>query len=632
MFRRFDRLLSLLTNEERARVEDEYKEAYRFDPRDPLFGLSQAELSGPKLSRRAVLRLLAASGMLTLSQVLIGCGSPAVEEPETAPEEEAVTGAGGEAEQATVAPEPEPTATVAVSGGELVAGWAGTAEITTLDPAQINQVLQFQIASNVLSGLTHINPDLTAEGDLAVDWSVSEDGLEWTFSLREGVTFHNGAPFTADDVVFTYNRSKDPEQSIHSAVLANVVDVEKIDDLTVRLILEKPQASLLVKTLERSSGRAMTIVNQQAIEEMGLEQYGLTPVGTGPFMVTDHQLGQGVTIERFPDYYDPDRPKLDRVTFIPIPEPEPLAAAIEAGDIHIIGGNGAPAELIDRFLENPDMVVSEITGPGFQAMFINPWRDPFMVTDFDKTIEELREEDGFKVRLAIAKAFNREEFIERALFGRGEPAFGTVNPAMRFFFDTSINETSEQAFDVEAARQLLADAGFPDGEGFPTLNLLVTPAGRREGEVIANMYQQNLNITVELDVKDFTVLIEDGNTMNYDLMRLGSGGDFDPDDALVDWMQTTSKFNGPDRDMEEMPFGFFSESQVDQLVDTQATESDQERRRELVQEANKITSDKVAAVFTHHPLDILVYRTDVTFPDESRIPGLVDLDRTTIAS
>jgi ABC-type transport system substrate-binding protein len=87
----------------------------------------------------------------------------------------------------------------------------------------------------------------------------------------------------------------------------------------------------------------------------------------------------------------------------------------------------------------------------------------------------------------MAKAFDRDDFIEKALFGRGRPAFGTINPAMGFFFDTAINDTSEQTFDLEAARQLLAEAGFPDGEGFPTLKLLVTPGGKREGEVIANM-------------------------------------------------------------------------------------------------------------------------------------------------
>ena len=94
-------------------------------------------------------------------------------------------------------------------------------------------MLQFQISSNVLSGLTHINPELAAEGDLAEDWSVSDDGKEWTFRLREGLTFHNGDPFTAEDVVFTYNRSKDPAKSIHSAVIANVVDVVADDAHTV---------------------------------------------------------------------------------------------------------------------------------------------------------------------------------------------------------------------------------------------------------------------------------------------------------------------------------------------------------------------------------------------------------------
>lgn len=629
MIDRSDRRYARLSAEEKAQVEDELRRAYDFDRSDPLFGLSREQISGPTLSRRSVLRLLAASGgALTLSHLLAACGltgtttEEATPESVTAPEEE---------EPVVAATEPAPEPTEAPEPMELVAGWGGTPEITTLDPAQINQVLQFQITSNVLSGLTHIDPDLTGQGDLATDWTVSDDGLEYTFNLREGVTWHNGDPLTADDVVFTYNRSKDPEQSIHSANLANFVDVQAVDNLTVKIILAQPQASLLVKTLERSSGRAMTIVNQRAIEEMGLEQYGLTPVGTGPFRVTEHQLGQGVTIEKFEDYYDPDRPKLDKVTFIPIPEPEPLAAAIEAGDIQLIGGNGAPAEMIDRFVANSDLVVSEITGPGFQCMFINPWRDPFKVTDFNKPVEELKQEDGFKVRLAIAKAFDRDDFIEKALFGRARPAFGSVNPAMRFFFDTAINETSEQRFDVDAARALLADAGFPDGEGFPALKLTVTPAARREGEVIVNMYKENLNIDIELDVKDFTVLIEDSNVMNYDFQRLGSGGDFDPDDALVDWMTTDSRFNGPERDVEEMPFGFFSDNEVDELTVQQSVTADLDERKELVQRANQITSDKVAAVFTHHPLDVLVYRKEVNFPDESRIPGLVDLDRTTIS-
>ncbi|MCB1814127.1 MAG: ABC transporter substrate-binding protein, partial [Candidatus Competibacteraceae bacterium] len=166
-----------------------------------------------------------------------------------------------------------------------------------------------------------------------------DNGREWTFKLREGVVFHNGDAFTADDVLFTYNRSKNPEKSIHTGVLSNVTDLVKIDDYTVKFILTAPQASFLTKTLERASGRAMTIVSKNALEQLGESQYGLAPVGTGPFKVTRHQLGQSVVLEKFDAYYDPTRPLLDKVTIRPIIDAEPLAAALEAGDIQLIGGN-----------------------------------------------------------------------------------------------------------------------------------------------------------------------------------------------------------------------------------------------------------------------------------------------------
>ena len=217
-------------------------------------------------------------------------------------------------------------------------------------------------------------------------------------------------------------------------------------------------------------------------------------------------------------------------------------------------------------------------GRASRALWLNPHRDPFQVEDFNKPVEELKAGAGFKVRLAIAKAIDRDDLIERALFGRGAPGFGTINPAMRFFFDTAINETSEQVFDAAAAQQLLADAGFPGGEGFPTLKLLITPAGKREGEILVDILKKNLNIEVELDIKDFPVLIDQFDAMDFDLVRIGSGGDYDPDDGLVDWMLSTSKFNGPQRD-ESMAFGFFAEDEVDALIEQQRTVVDLEQRR-----------------------------------------------------
>lgn len=572
-----------------------FEQAHDFDPKDPMFGLDRHALAGPQLERRTVLRLLAASGLLTAAHLVPGA----------VPQAKA-------------------------AGGTLRAGWSGVGEFRTLDPAQINQVLLFQIASNVMSGLTHINPQLVAEGDLAVDWTPNADGTEYVFNLREGVTFHNGDRFTADDVIFTFKRSSDPEKSIHSRVIANIAEIEKLGDHKIKMKLKAPQASLFVKTLERSSGRAMTIVSRGGIDTLGLSQYGLTPIGTGPFRVTEHKLGQALTMERYDHYYDPERPKLDKITIQPIIDPEPLAAAMEAGDIDIIGGNPIAAELTDRFESNPDLTVNIIAAPGFQSVWMNPHREPFKVTDFNQPLETLMEEKGFKVRLAIAKAMDRELFIKQAQFDRGTPAYGTINPAMGFFFDDTLGERSNQSFDVPAAQALLAEAGYPNGEGFPTLRIIHTPSTRRECQVIKGILKRNLNIDIQLDTKDFPVLIDEFDRMDWDLTRLGSGGDFDPDDGLVDWMQTASKFNGRERDKDKFPFGFFSSDEVDGLIAEQSVTPDPDKRRELVQKANQITSDKVASAFLFHPADILVHRKTVNFPSESRIPGLVDMDRVTI--
>lgn len=596
-----NRISKELSKGQKAGIERELKEAYDFDPNDPMLGLGKGGLSGSKLERRTVLRLMAAAGTLSAWHLIPGAGGASVAE------------AAGK------------------SGGTLNCGWAGVGEIVTLDPAQINQVLQFQITSNVLSGLMHINADLVAEGDLAESWEVSDDSREYIFKLRQGVTFHNGDKFDADDVLFTYNRSSDSSKSIHSRVLNNVESAEKVDAHTVRFKLKSPQASFLTKTLERASGRAMTIVSRNALEKMGEANFGLAPVGTGPFRITSHQLGQGVILEKFDKYYDPERPKLDKITITPISDAEPLAAAMEAGDIQLIGGNPVAAELVDRFVANPDLVVNEVPAPGFQSVWVNPWHEHMKVPDFNKPIAELMKEKGFKVRLALAKAMDRQRYLEKAQFGRGIPAFGSINPAMGYYFDDKIGETSLQSYDPDEAKRLLAEAGYPNGKGFPTLRLLTTPSARRESLVVADILKRNLNIKVAVETKEWSVGTDDFDTMNWDLRRSGSGGDYDPDDALVDWMQTNSKFNGRKRDKAKQPFGYFSDAEVDKLVAEQSAMADIEKRKVLVNKADKLTSDKVASIFLFHPANILVHHKKVNFPIESRIPGLVDLDRVTLS-
>ena len=178
---------------------------------------------------------------------------------------------------------------------------------------------------------------------------------------------------------------------------------------------------------------------------------------------------------------------------------------------------------------------------------------------------------------------------------------------------------------------MMAAAGYPDGAGFPDLKLQTTPNTKRDGQVVANILKVVLGITVIVDPKDFSIGIEEFNKMDIDLRLGGSGGDYDPDDGLVDWMQTTSKFNGPDRDTATKPFGFWSEAESDAAIDEQSVTADPAARRDLVQKANAITSNKVACGFLYHPVDVLVHATSVIVPEDARIPGLHELDRISLA-
>jgi ABC-type transport system substrate-binding protein len=154
------------------------------------------------------------------------------------------------------------------------------------------------------------------------------------------------------------------------------------------------------------------------------------------------------------------------VVIQPIVDAEPLAAAIEAGDIQLIGGNPPAPELIDRFVANADLVVDETAEPGFQSVWINPWHR-HEGRGLQQAIEELMKEKGFKVRLAMAKGLDREGYIKQAIRPR-HACFGTVNPAMAAYFDGALSTPARRPSTLAAAKQLMADAGYPDGRASPS--------------------------------------------------------------------------------------------------------------------------------------------------------------------
>lgn len=551
--------------------------AVDFDPKDPRLGLNWEDLSSDRITRRALLRLAIAAGALRYLSPLL---------------------------------RPLPVFAQGQPGGELKAAW-GVREFTNFDPALVNQVVQFQVTSNVLSGLTHIDAGLIPRADLAESWEVSSDGLTWTFRLRRNVRWHNGDRFNADDVLFTFNRTRDPATGHLSRSILNPVDrLEKMDDFTVRFHMSEPRASFLMKITERASGRALTIVNRRALQELGRE-YTRRPVGTGPFRITEHRLGERVVLEKFPDYHISGRPLLDKVTIFNIEETATLGSALESGQVDFLTGNVAlPAEIVPRLRANRDIVLSTSDDPGFQAIFFNQRRDRR-----EKIGKDRLPSDDPRVRLAVAKAIDRQEFIQKALLGLGVPGYGPIPKAQKQYF-RDLSATSPQRFDLENARRLMREAGFPNGFA---IKMLTSPLARREGEILADILRRNIRVNVELEVVDFPVQVQRFNTTGqWEWCQIGSGGDPDPDDSIDDWFASRSRFNN---------FGY-SNSQVDGLNDAIKETPDVAKRVRWVQAALDLIARDAPAVFLYHNVDVMAFRRNVR--GFVHIPGLRDLDTVTV--
>ena len=309
--------------------------------------------------------------------------------------------------------------------------------------------------ANVFEGLTRFMSDGSVVAGLAESWDISEDGTSYTFTLRDGVTFHDGTTMDAEDVKFSLDRARaEDSANAQKALFEGIEEVTVLDPTTVAVKLSAPDGNFL---FNMAWGDAVIVAPES------IESIKQMPIGTGPFTFEEWVQGDRIELARNPDYWG-DAPALEAATFKFISDPTAAFAAMMAQDIDAFAGFPAP-ENLPQFEADPRFQVLVGSTEGETILAMNNKLPPF---------------DNVQVRQAVSHAIDRQMVIDGAMFGLGTPIgthFAPHNPDY-------VDLTAQSAFDPEKAKALLAEAGFADG--FTTTLKLPPPSyARRGGEIIA---------------------------------------------------------------------------------------------------------------------------------------------------
>jgi peptide/nickel transport system substrate-binding protein len=324
------------------------------------------------------------------------------------------------------------------------------------------------VYANIFEGLTRINRNGEVKPALAESWDLSGDGTVYTFKLREGVKFHDGSIFDAEDVKFSLDRARaDDSTNAQKGLFAPIESVEVVDSATVRVTLSSPAGNFL---FNMGWGDAVIVASETA------DTNKENPIGTGPFKFDDWAQGSSIEIVRNEDYWG-EPVALTSATFRFIPDASAAIAALQSGDVDGFPNFPAP-EAIPAFEADDRFAVVIGSTEGETILSTNNTRAPF---------------DKLEVRQAIAHTLDRQAVIDGAMFGVGTPIGTHFAPHHPAYVAETINTYPH---DPEKARALLAEAGFPDGFE-ATLHLPPPTYARRGGEIIASQLRE---IGIELEI------------------------------------------------------------------------------------------------------------------------------------
>ena len=467
-----------------------------------------------------------------------------------------------------------------VSGDAIVEGTIG--EASTLIPVLATDAASHDVAGQIYNGLVKYDKNLTIVGDLADSFDVSKDGLTITFHLRHGVKWHDGAPFTSRDVLYTYRIIIDPKTpTAYAEDFKQVRSIATPDDYTVRVSYASPFAPALA-----SWGTSILPAHLLAGKDITKSPLARQPVGTGPYLFKEWIAGQKIVLEANPAYFE-GRPWIDRYIYRIIPDTSTMYMELKAG-------------AIDLMSLTPVQYARQTTSRQFTSRF-NKFRYPssgYLYMGYNLRHPLFKDK---RIRQAITAAIDKDELIHGVLFGMGQKAHGPIVPG-RWAYNPNVKDI---AYDPRHATDLLAQAGWREKNssgilvknGKPFQFTILTNQGNQQRLLSAQIIQQRLKfigIDVKIRIVEWaTFLKEYIDKGNFEVVMLAWNISQDPD--MYDVWHSSKTNPG------ELNFIGFKNAEVDRLLIEGRSTFDMEKRKRAYFRIQEILAEEQPYTFLYVP-------------------------------
>lgn len=464
-------------------------------------------------------------------------------------------------------------------------------EPETLDPALLTGALEGRIVAALFEGLTQYHPkDLSPTPGIATHWDISEDGLTYTFHLRKSC-WNNGEPLTAHDFVYSWRRALEPEtaadyayqlyyiknaRQFNEGTLTDFsqVGVRALDNYTLEVRLERPTAFFL----DLTSFPTLMPVNRRCVERYG---DGWTRpenmVSNGPFRLVEWRINNRIRMEKNPLYWDAQRVRLSSIDALTIESINTGFNVYETGGADYLFG--LPLPLVEVLREREDCHT-----------------DVYLATYFLRFNVTTPPLDDVRVRKALAMAVNKEAIVKYVTRGGEMPATTLVPPGMPDY-----QPPEGLPFDPEEARRLLAEAGYPGGQGFPNIEYLfnTSEANKDIAEVIQQMWKEYLGIDITLVNQEWKVFLSTVKNLDYQIARGNWIGDYVDPNTFLDMFVTNGGNNRTG----------WGDPRYDHLIGAAAEERDRKKRMEIFQEAERIlVEEEIPILPIYYHVSFNIYR------------------------